>query len=151
MVDPPLGQPYACTFLTKLSYRGTPSEVYAVRLGGISGGCDDAHGIALDGSGNVYIAGSASTSDFPIVNSLPAPNNHLQGGSDAFVARVSATLPITQFASASAKLDITAGPPAAFDLNEAVVLGAASNGIKPLSEAITLQIGKSPSRPGLSS
>jgi hypothetical protein len=48
---------------------------------------------------------------------------------------------MTPFASAFAKLTITAAPPSSFDLNESVILGASSNGIHPLSEEIKLQIG----------
>jgi len=47
----------------------------------------------------------------------------------------------TPFATSSAKLDITAGPPQGFDLNESFTLGANSNGINPLTEDVTLQIG----------
>jgi hypothetical protein len=47
----------------------------------------------------------------------------------------------TPFATASAKLEITAGPPQGFDLNESFTLGANSNGINPVTENVTLQIG----------
>jgi hypothetical protein len=45
------------------------------------------------------------------------------------------------FASSFAKLEITAGPPQGFDLNESFTLGANSNGINPVTENVTLQIG----------
>jgi hypothetical protein len=45
------------------------------------------------------------------------------------------------FSSADAKLTITAGPPSGFDLKELITLGAGSNGVDPVSEAVTLQIG----------
>ena len=46
-----------------------------------------------------------------------------------------------EFASAFPKLTIKAGPPAGFDLNELFTLGAASNGIDPLTEPAELRIG----------
>src|SRR5262249_9956236 len=49
--------------------------------------------------------------------------------------------PTVPFASADAKLTITAGPPSGFDLKELITLGAASNGVNPLTEDVTLQIG----------
>jgi len=47
----------------------------------------------------------------------------------------------TPFATSFAKLEITAGPPPGFDLNESFTLGANSNGINPVTENVTLQIG----------
>ena len=49
--------------------------------------------------------------------------------------------PGVPFASANAKLEITVGPPARFDLNEAVTLGAGSNGVYPLTEDVRCQVG----------
>jgi hypothetical protein len=45
------------------------------------------------------------------------------------------------FASASANLTINTGGAPGFDLNELVTLSAASDGISPLTEAVTLQVG----------
>ena len=52
-----------------------------------------------------------------------------------------ATTPRVPFASSFAKLQITAGPLPGFDLNESFTLGANSNGINPVTENVTLQIG----------
>jgi hypothetical protein len=52
-----------------------------------------------------------------------------------------AITPLVPFASSFAKLEITAGPPPGFDLNESFTLGANSNGIDPVTENVTLQIG----------
>ena len=49
-----------------------------------------------------------------------------------------AVTPLVPFATAFAKLEISA---AGFDLNESFTLGANSNGINPLTENVTLQIG----------
>jgi hypothetical protein len=45
------------------------------------------------------------------------------------------------FSSFTSKLDILAGPPPSFDLNATFTLGAGSNGINPLTEAVTLRVG----------
>jgi hypothetical protein len=54
-------------FITKLDASGT-SLVYSTYLGGNGG--DEAHGIAVDSSGNAYLTGNSSSTDFPRVNSL---------------------------------------------------------------------------------
>ena len=60
----------------------------ATYLGG-SGG-DTAYGVALDGSGNVYIAGLTFSSDFPGTAGGAQPS--YGGSGDAFVAKLSANL-----------------------------------------------------------
>jgi hypothetical protein len=52
-----------------------------------------------------------------------------------------ATTPRVPFAWSFAKLQITAGRLPGFDLNESFTLGANSNGINPVTENVTLQIG----------
>jgi hypothetical protein len=47
---------------------GSPKLVYSTYLGGSVG--DGAGGIAVDGSGNAYVAGGTSSPDFPIVNAV---------------------------------------------------------------------------------
>jgi hypothetical protein len=71
-------------FVTKLNTNlsGTASLVYSTYLGG---NIDDlGHGIAVDSSGNFYVAGYTSSTNFPIRNQYQAD----QGGDDAFVARL---------------------------------------------------------------
>ncbi len=53
-------------FVTKLDANG--AIVFSTYLGGSSS--DFATAIAVDGSANVYIAGSSSSTDFPVVNAL---------------------------------------------------------------------------------
>jgi hypothetical protein len=60
-----------------------PVLVYSTCLGG--GGEDVAYGIAVDGQGNVYVAGSTTSPNFPTENALQA---NLTGAGDAFVAKL---------------------------------------------------------------
>ena len=69
-------------YVAKLDATGS-ALVYSSYLGG--SGLDDGMGIALDGSGNAYVAGGTESNNFPTANPLqPAPG----GGSDAFVAKL---------------------------------------------------------------
>jgi hypothetical protein len=49
--------------------------------------------------------------------------------------------PLVPVATSFANLEITAGPPPGFDLNGNFALGENTNGINPLTEDVTLQIG----------
>ena len=68
-------------FAVKLTSAGWP--VYSTYLGG--SGVDYANAIAVDGSGNAYIAGYTFSTDLPVVNALQ-PNISAAGDADAFVA-----------------------------------------------------------------
>jgi hypothetical protein len=69
-------------FVAKLNPAGT-ALVYSTYLGG-SGG-DGAEGIAVDSSGNAYVAGTTTSTNFPTAHPLQAV---LHGGQDAFVAKL---------------------------------------------------------------
>jgi hypothetical protein len=69
-------------FITKLNQSGS-ALVYSTYLGGNGNGSDSASGIAVDASGNAYVAGQAFE-NFPLVNPLQA----ISTGFDAFVAKV---------------------------------------------------------------
>jgi hypothetical protein len=71
-------------FVTKLSGGGN-SLVFSTFIGG--SGWDQGNGIAVDNSGNAYIIGHTTSSDFPTINPL---DDSLDGYSDACVAKLSA-------------------------------------------------------------
>ncbi|MDQ1335758.1 MAG: hypothetical protein QG552_2708 [Thermodesulfobacteriota bacterium] len=72
-------------FITSLSASGA-SLLYSTYLGGSSEDYGDA--IAIDGSGNAYVAGSTQSTDFPTSNAYQATN---AGGWDAVVAKLPAS------------------------------------------------------------
>jgi hypothetical protein len=128
------------TFVSKLSFTAaTPalSFAYSTCLPGFP----FINALAVDSSGSAYITGRTNGQGFPIVNPLVPPNNNLQGPQDAFLTKISFAPTTVPFASATPKLNVTAGPPSAFSLNEAIVLGAASDGINPVTEDTKLQVG----------
>jgi Beta-propeller repeat len=65
-------------FVTKLNATGQ-TLVYSVRIGG--GGTDGGRGIAVDPSGNAYVAGFTTSTDFPIT---PGAFQSQHGGGCAF-------------------------------------------------------------------
>jgi hypothetical protein len=72
-------------FLTKLDPTGS-TLLFADYFGGTSGG-DEASAITLDSSGNAYVTGCTTSSDFPLVN---AYQSTLAGSQDAFLLKFAA-------------------------------------------------------------
>lgn len=73
-------------FATKLS--GSGSLVYSTYLGGNN--IDSGRGIAVDASGNAYITGATTSTNFPTANAIqPARGADL--GGDAFVTKLNST------------------------------------------------------------
>jgi hypothetical protein len=70
-------------FVAKLAPSGS-ALVYSTFLGGSDG--DEANAIGLDTDGNIYVAGTTWSTDFPTAAPVQATN---AGGPDAFVAKVS--------------------------------------------------------------
>jgi len=71
-------------FVAKLNAAGS-ALVYSTYLGGSD--ADRGYGIAVDSSGNAYITGQTSSTNFPTVGPLQATNS---GNYDAFVAKLNA-------------------------------------------------------------
>ncbi|MHA2459859.1 MAG: SBBP repeat-containing protein [Candidatus Thorarchaeota archaeon] len=72
-------------FTLKLSTDGT-SLVFSTFIGGT--GEDSAHGIDVDGFGNIYVTGHTYSGDFPTVNAF---NDTNQGGDEGFVYKLNAS------------------------------------------------------------
>ena len=72
-------------FVTKLNAAGS-AIVYSTYLGGSAD--DRGSSIAVDSSGNAYVAGNTSSTNFPTLSALQAANG---GGGDAFITKLSAS------------------------------------------------------------
>jgi len=72
-------------FVTKFNANGS-ALVYSTYLGGSD--LDVGRSIAVDAAGNAYVTGNTWSTDFPTANAFQ-PTYH--GGSDAFVAKISAS------------------------------------------------------------
>jgi Beta-propeller repeat/Secretion system C-terminal sorting domain len=80
------GGGYSDVFVTKLNSTGT-ALVYSTYIGG---GIEDyGYSIAIDVSGNAYITGSTSSSDYPATSGAYKTNGC--GNSDAFVTKLNST------------------------------------------------------------
>ncbi len=79
------GGSWSDAFVAKIDPTGS-TLLFSTFLGG-SGG-DDAPGLALDSAGMLYVAGSTSSTDFPVVNPIQAAN---AGWYDAFVSKIDTT------------------------------------------------------------
>jgi hypothetical protein len=74
---------YADAFVAKLNALGS-ALVYSTYLGG--SGVDYGYGIAVDSSGNAYVTGETSSTDFPVAHPLQASAH---GNFDVFVTKIS--------------------------------------------------------------
>ena len=66
---------------------GPSSLLFSTFLGGNTGEGDSAQGLAIDPSGNIYVAGRTFSSDFPTVNPLPGTVN-TTSASNAYASTV---------------------------------------------------------------
>jgi hypothetical protein len=80
------GSAFGDAFVTKLSAAGT-TLTYSTYLGGT--GDDIGYGLAVDGSGAIYVAGSTQSSTFPTTADAYDPG--FNGASDAFITKLSVT------------------------------------------------------------
>jgi hypothetical protein len=71
-------------FVTKLNAAGS-ALVYSTYLGG--SGIEHSYGIAVDASGNAYVAGGTDSADLPTMNPYQSAN---AGGEDVFVSKLNA-------------------------------------------------------------
>ena len=76
-------------FVTKLNAAGN-ALLYSTYLGGTNGA--EATGIAVDKSGNAYVAGGTGSTDFPTKNAIQSVNNGhgILGDGNAFITEINA-------------------------------------------------------------
>jgi len=115
-------------FVAKLSPAGS-KLAFSTYLGG-SGVIDSAYGIAVDSSGNAYVAGETQSNDFPTVNPFQA-TNYSYGGYSAFVTK----LHLEVADEGDSRASLSAGSPGNADVRSIVldptntdVIYAATNG-----------------------
>ena len=82
VLQPTLAGGQTDAFVAKLNPAGD-TLTYATYLGGT--GTDVANGIALDASGNAYVAGNTTSTDFPTASPVQAAN---AGQADAFLSKI---------------------------------------------------------------
>ncbi len=83
------GQPVACTDVFVARFDADSVQLrYATYFGG--SGADSVGDMAVDGSGDVYLAGATSSSDFPVTADAyqPCRRSTVQAAGDAFVAKL---------------------------------------------------------------
>lgn len=73
-------------FLTQITWSGSNAAIgYSAVFGGTNFGGDVGYGVTLDASGNVYVVGASSSTNFPAINTPGLLGATNAGGSDAFV------------------------------------------------------------------
>ncbi len=85
LAPPTMGISVTNAFVTKLNSNGT-ALVYSTYLGG--GSTDSGNGIAVDSDGNAYVAGSTSSSNFPVTNGA---FQKVGGGNNGFATKMNPT------------------------------------------------------------
>jgi hypothetical protein len=79
-----LGDPDAYVVKLKPAGDGTADQLYSTYLGGSA--YDYAYGVAVDDTGNIYLAGNTNSSNFPTTPN--AYQTTLQGSYDLFIAKI---------------------------------------------------------------
>ena len=123
-------------FVAKLTPTGK-AMIYSTYLGGSDP--DQSQGIAVDAAGSAYVTGYTESTNFSTTSGVIQPT--FGGRIDAFVAKITTNVP---FAAFNPKVEITLGPLAnddEFEIKATLTLGTSSNGIAPLIEAVTVQVG----------
>ncbi len=73
-------------FLTQITWSGSNAAIgYSAVFGGTNFGGDVGYGVTVDPSGNAYVVGASSTTNFPAINTPGLLGATNAGGSDVFV------------------------------------------------------------------
>ncbi len=73
-------------FLTQITWSGSNAAIgYSAVFGGTNFGGDVGYGVTLDPSGNVYVVGASTSTNFPAINTPGLLGTTNAGGSDVFV------------------------------------------------------------------
>ncbi len=115
--------------MTKISPDGQ-TLAYSTFLGGT--GTDSANAIAIDGSKQVYVTGSTDSTDFPAANN---PQPTIGGGTDAFVAELSAAGNSLLYATYIGGTNDEIGYGVAVDSTGIYVVGSTSSTDFPIANA----------------
>ena len=148
-------------FVTKLNAAGTVL-LYSTYLGGSN--LEIGNGIAVDQTGQAYVTGLTDTPGFGFPGTAGSLiQSTLGGGADVFVAKITTNLPFAAF-RAKAEIDVRHRPhhdefearhghhedeferhhrrqKDEFEMTAIFTLGPNNNGIAPLTEAVTVQVG----------
>jgi hypothetical protein len=117
-------------FVTKLNVTGS-SLIYSTFLGGSD--WNECHSIAIDSSGNAYITGHTSSSDFPTTPG--AIDVSRDGDYDAFIAKLDSTGSCLVYSSFFGGSNIDVGHSIAVDISgNAYVAGGTSSNDFPVTE-----------------
>lgn len=106
-------------FLEKLSADGS-HLVYSTYLGG--NGEDEAHSLALDAKGNVWVAGSTRSNNFPADTQASPVNCGLEPCRAAFVARINSTATSLEYVTRIGGSGETLANSVALDLSDAAYI-----------------------------
>lgn len=120
-------------FVSKLTPAGS-SLIYSTYLGGTQS--DTASAIAVDSSGNAYVTGGTSSTDFPI-SAGAFQTTYAGGGSDAFVTKINATGSKILYSTYFGGSDLDGGDAIAVDsVGGAFVIGGTASSNLPLANPI---------------
>jgi len=73
-------------FLTQITWNGTSAAIgYSVVFGGTNADIDIGYGVAVDPTGNAFVVGTTSSTDFPTFNTSGLLRATNSGGNDVFV------------------------------------------------------------------
>jgi len=126
----------ADVFVTKLNSSGS-AIVYSTYLGG--NGDDRGFSIAVDRSGNAYVTGSTSSTNFPVVAALQTRAGG--GATDAFVAKLNPTGSALVFSTYLGGTGIDSGNGIAVDDSGVYVTGSTTSANFPVAGAFQATLG----------